>query len=129
MLVHSTLSQRSLKLSSFHFILFSLFFSMAKISTTLSSSSLVCSSASFILLITSTGCCFFFFQLLYSSTLLRISYNFSICASILFLSYWIIFMIITLNSFFGRLPIFTSLSCYSSGVPLSAAYPWPSHFA
>ena len=117
LLVHSTLFQRSLKLSSFHFILSSLFFSMAMISTTLSSSSLVCSSASFILLIPSAVLfvCLFFTSVIVFNSLLRISYNFSICASILFLSYWIIFMIVTLNSFFSRLPISTSL-CYSSGV-------------
>ena len=50
MLVHSMLSLRSLRLS-FIFILFSLFFSRAVISTILSSSSLNHSLASFILLV------------------------------------------------------------------------------
>ena len=44
------------------------------------------------------------------------------CASILFLSSWIIFMIITLNSFSGRLPIYTSLTCSSGG--LSCSFVW-----
>ena len=51
MLVHFTLSQRSLKLSSFLLIIFPLFFFMVVISTTLSSSSFIFSSASFILLL------------------------------------------------------------------------------
>ena len=51
MLLCLMLSQRSLKLSSFLFILFSLFRSAAVISTHLSSSSLIRSSASFILLL------------------------------------------------------------------------------
>ena len=46
MLVHLMLSQRSLRLSSFLFILFSLFCSMAVISTILSYRSLIHSSAS-----------------------------------------------------------------------------------
>ena len=55
MLVCLVLSQRSLRLSSILFILFSLFCSSALISTLLSSSSLICSSASvFLLLIPSS---------------------------------------------------------------------------
>jgi len=46
----------------------------------------------------------------------------SICASILFLRSWIIFTIITLNCFSGRLPISISLIC-SSGV-LSCSFIW-----
>ena len=49
-----------------------------------------------------------------SNSLLNISCIFSVCASILLLRSWIIFTIITLNSFSSRLPISTSLSC--SGV-------------
>ena len=130
MLVHSTLSQRSLKLSSFHFILFSLFFSMAMISTTLSSSSLVCFSASFILLIPSTV--FFFFSpvIVFFNSLLRISYNFLICASILSLSSWIIFIIITLNSFSSKLPISTSLVVLGFYlIPSSGTYPSAGSFS
>ena len=51
MLVHLILSQRSLRLSSVLFILFTLFCSSEVISTILSSSSLICSSASDILLL------------------------------------------------------------------------------
>ena len=109
MLVHLMLSQRSLRLSSFLYIPFSLFCSAAVISTILSSGSLVHSSVSVILLLIPssvffisvivlfTSVCFFFS---YSrSSLLNISCNFSICASILFPRTWIIFSIITLNSF------------------------------
>ena len=51
MLVHFTLCQRSLRLSSVLFILLTLFCSAEVISTILSSSSLICSSASDILLL------------------------------------------------------------------------------
>ena len=51
MLGHLTLSQRSLRLSSFLFILFSFFLSASFISTILSSTSLILSSASVILLL------------------------------------------------------------------------------
>ena len=59
---------------------------------------------------------YFSFQLLCCSSLfvcssrsvLNISCIFSIHASILFLRFWIIFTIITLNSFSGRLPISSS---------------------
>ena len=51
MLFHLMLSQKSLRLSSILFILFSLFCSLAVISTILSYSSLICSSASVILLL------------------------------------------------------------------------------
>ena len=62
---------------------------------------------------------YFSFQLLHclslffksSSSLLNISCIFSVCASILFLRFCIIFIIITLNSFSGRLPISSSFSC------------------
>jgi len=51
MLGHLTLSQRSLRLSSFLFILFSFFLSASFISTSLSSTSLILSSTSIILLL------------------------------------------------------------------------------
>ena len=57
MLVCLVLSQRSLRLSSILFIVFSLFCSLAVISTILSSSSLICSSA---LVIRSFHCIFHF---------------------------------------------------------------------
>ena len=52
--------------------------------------------------------CFFF---RFSIRLLYISFIFSICAIILFLRYWVIFTVITLNYFSGRLPICSSFSC------------------
>ena len=106
--------------SSFLFILFSLFYSTAVISTIISSRSHFHSSASVILLLI-PGSVFFILVvvllisvcLFFSSSrsLLNTSYIFSICASILFLRSWIIFTIIVLKSFSGRLPIFSSFSC------------------
>ena len=105
-------------------ILFSLFCSVAVISTTLSSSSLIHSSASVILpLILSSVffnsvivlfiyVCFFFKS---STSFLNISCISSVCAFILFPRFSIIFIIITLNSFSGRLPISSSFS-YSCGL-------------
>ena len=58
MLVRLMLSQRSLRLSSFLFILFSIFCSVAVISTILSSRSFICSSASVILLLIPSGVLF-----------------------------------------------------------------------
>ena len=55
----------------------------------------------------------------YSWSLLNISCIFLIHASILFLRYWIIFTIITLNSFSDRLPIFSSFSCSCRFLPSS----------
>ena len=69
MLVHLMLSQRSLRLFSFLFILFSLFCSMAVISTVLPSRSLIHSSASVILLFCYSLLVHFSFQLLYCSSL------------------------------------------------------------
>ena len=57
-----------------------------------------------------------------SGSLLNTSYIFYVCASIFFPRSWIIIAIITLNSFSGNLPIFTSLSC-SSGI-LSCSFFW-----
>ena len=57
-------SQRSLQLSSLLFILFSLFWSVAVISTTLSSSTVINSSASLILLSTPSSVFFFFLAIL-----------------------------------------------------------------
>ena len=56
MLGHFTLSQRSLRLSSFLFILFPFFLSASFISTSPSSTSLILSSASVILLLVSSKC-------------------------------------------------------------------------
>ena len=120
MLVSLMLSQRSLRPSSFLFILFSLFFPMAVIST-LSSTSLIFLLSVILLLICYSVLLFFisyielfiFICLFFksSSSLLNISHNSRISASILFLRSWIILTIITLNSFSGRLPITFSFSC------------------
>ena len=67
MLEHLTLSQRSLRLSSFILILFSIFLSDSFISSILSSTSLILSSASVILLLVSSRVFFFLSHLLYCS--------------------------------------------------------------
>ena len=109
MLVHLMLSQRSLRLSSILFLLFSLFYSEVVISTILSSRSLIRSSASVILalipsreFLISFIVLFIIVCLLFTSSrsLLNVSYIFSI----LFPRFRIIFTIITLKSFSGRLP-------------------------
>ena len=110
-------SQRSLKLSSFHFFFLYSSCSMAVIFTFMSPGSLILSSASFYF---SSQCIFhfgycsslIFFK--FSSSLLNIYFIFSVCAFILFLRSSIIFTIITLNSFSGRLSVFPSLSCSSA---------------
>ena len=55
--------------------------------------------------------------------MLKIFCNFSIYASILFSRSWIIFAIITLNSFSSRLSMSTLLSC-SSGVLSRCSFTW-----
>ena len=117
-------------LISFH-ILFSLFCSIAVISTILSPSSLIHSASLFCI---DSFCVFFtpvivlficvclFFKS--PSSLLNIYCNILVCTSILFPRSWIIFIIITLNSFSCRLPISSSFSC-SCGfylIPSSDAY-------
>ena len=101
MLVHLMLSQRSLRLSSFLFILFSIFCLVEVVSTILSSSSFIYSSASVILLLIPSNILFisvcFFFS--YSKSLVNISCIFSIFASILFQRSWIIFTIIIMDYF------------------------------
>ena len=122
------LSQRSLRLSSFLFILFSLFCSAAVVSTTLYFSSFIHSSASvFLLVILSSAFinfsyCLISVCLFFNSyrSLLTITCVILICASILFLRSCIIFTIITLNTFSGRLPVSTSCC---SGI-LSCTFIW-----
>ena len=113
------LSQRSLRLSSILFLLFSFFCSMVVISTILSSRPLICYSASVILLLfpfrefwISFIVLFIIICLLFNSSrfLLNVSYIFFI----LLPRFWIIFTIIILNSFSGRLPI-SSSSVWSDG--------------
>ena len=116
------LSQRSLKPSSFLFILLSFVYLAAVISTTLSSSMLISSSVSFSLLLIPSRIFFtsvivFFISVWMSFIFFNFSLkkNFSLCASIFLLGSLIIFIITTLNSFSGRLPISTLVS-YSYGV-------------
>ena len=109
----------------------SFFLSASFISTVLSSSSLILSSVSVILLVP--------FRVLLisvlidyfisSRSLLNISCIFSIlvsrlfiCNSILFLRFWIIFTIIILNYFSGRLPISSSFVWF--GGHLSCSFTW-----
>ena len=122
------LSQRSLRLFLFLCILFSLFCSMTVISTILSASSLIHSSLclsysaidSFYYIFHFSYCivhhCLFFSS---SRSLLNISCIFSICASILFPRYQVIFTIISLNSFSGRLSISSLFSQSCRFVPCS----------
>ena len=124
-----TLSQRFLKLSSFLFCLF--FFILFHGSDfQYSFSSLIHSPASFILMLIPSSLFFIsvivFFNYLwlffiFSNYLLKTYCNFLRYAWILFPGSWIIFMIITLNSLLGRLPISMSLSFY--GV-LSCSFIW-----
>ena len=116
-------------LISFHSFFFILF--RAVNSTILSSRSLIHSSASVILLLIPSSVFFISIIVLFisvhlffnsSRSLLNISCIFSIFASILFPRSWIIFIIIILNSFSGRLPISTSFSCFS--LVLSCYFIW-----
>ena len=116
------LSQRSLKLSSFLFTLYSVFCSAVVISTILSSSSLIHSSGSVILLLIPSSVFSISVIVLlithnehidfcvpqFSGSLLNISCIFWTCASLLFLTAWIIFTIITLNIFSGRVILSSS---------------------
>ena len=106
MFVHLVLSQRSLRLSSVLFILFTLFCSSEVVSTMLSSSSLIRSSASdFLLLIHSR--LFLNSVIMLSLCVYSLILLFVIDSYILF-SRFLIFTIIILNSFSGSLPISTS---------------------
>ena len=117
-------------LGSFHWF-FSIFFPVAVIFTTLSSTSLIHSSASIILLFIPSSVFLFSDTVIFilvcllfksSGSLLNISYNFSICVSILFQISCIIITIIILNSFSGKLLIFSSFSW--SFVFLSCSFVW-----
>ena len=126
-MVHLMLFQRSPVL----FILFSLFCSAVVISTIVSSRSLICFSASVFLLIPSREFLISFIVLfitvclLFSScrSFLNVSYrsllNVSCIFSILFPRVWIIFTIITLNSFSGRLPISSPVVSSGGFLPCS----------
>ena len=126
------MSQRSLRLSSFLFILFSIFCSAAVMSTILSSRSLIRSSASVVLLSIPSSALFTSVCLFFSSC--RSLVNISCIFSIVFLRSWIIFTIIILNSFSESLPISTLLSCFSrlsdhwqGNTMLSSLWLWPVH--
>ena len=104
-------------LNSFHSFFFILL--LGSFSTILSSSSLIHSSDSVILLLIPSSVFFISVVMLFisvclffssSRSLLNISCIFSFCASILFQRFCILFTIITLNSFSGRLPISSSFS-------------------
>ena len=119
MLVH-LMFQRSLRLSSILFILYSLFCSVVVISTILSSRSLIRSSASVILLLIPSRvnfhyCVVHHYLFCSSRSLINISFIFSI----LFPRFWIIFIIITLNYFSGRLPISSSFISSCGFLPCS----------
>ena len=94
------------------------------ISSIPSSRSFICPSASVILLSIPSSVLFISVCLFFSSSrsLVNICCIFSIFASILFPRSWIIFSIIILNSFPGKLPISTSFSCFS-GI-LSCPFIW-----
>ena len=119
--VHLILSQRSLRLSSVLFNLFTLFCTSEVISTILSSSSLIHSSASYILLLIpsrvfliSVIVLFVSVYLFFNSSrsLLIDSYIFSILLS----RFLIVFTIIILNSFLGicLFPLHYLDLCFSS---------------
>ena len=107
MLVRFTLSQSSLRLSSFVFNLFSLFCSESVISTHLSSTLLIHSSACCILLLAASSEFFYFsycilhlFLLKFYISLVSVSCKLSIFASSLFPMSCIIFSINSLKSLF-----------------------------
>ena len=105
---HLMLFQRSLKLLYIYFFLFSLFYFMAMISTTLPAHwsilllHLFCYwfLLVFFISVTLFNSIWLFFT--FSNSLLKTSCNFLLCASILLLKLWLIFMIVTLNFFLGR---------------------------
>ena len=107
-----TLSQRSLRLSSFN----SFFLSASFISTILSSTSFILYSASVIVLLVPSRVLFdlsycvihYWLFLISSRSLLNISWIFSILVSNLFIKIWIIFTITILNSSSGGFPISSS---------------------
>ena len=113
MLVHLILSQRSVRLSSVVFILFTLFCPSEVISTILSSSSLIHSSVSDSLLVISSRVFLISVIVLFASMCLFFNSYRSLLIdscifSMLFSRFLIIFTIIILNSFSGSLPISSS---------------------
>ena len=135
--VHLTLSQRSLKRSSFLLIHFSFSLFVSFIPTILSYTSLILSSASLILLLVPSRVFFISFIVLFITywlffiscrSLLNLSCIFSILVSRLFIydsilisRFWIIFTIIVQNSLSGRFPISSSFVWF--GRHLSCSFP------
>ena len=119
MLMHLMLSHRSLRLSSFFFFLNS-FFCILFCGIDLHHCALqviYLFFASVILLLIPSSVLFSLWFLFFSSS--RSLICISCISSIVFLRPWIIFTVIILNSFSGRLPISTSFSCFLRGFVLS----------
>ena len=108
--VHLMFSQKSLRLSSFHFILFSLFYSTAVISTTLSSSSRIHSSASVILLLIPSSVLFILVVVLFNS----------ICS--LYLRRRILRIFSYLSCIFSGLPFFSKILNHISIITLNFVF-------
>ena len=115
-LMHLILSQSSLKLSSFLFILFSFVFFILFHSCEFHHSVFQLTYPFFCLIDFAIDSFYCIFHLLHlplclffisSGSSLNISCIFLVCASILFPRFWILFTVITLNSFSGRLSIST----------------------
>ena len=113
MLVHLMLSQTSVRLASFLFILFSIFCSVAVIPTFLSSRSFICSSASVILLLTLSSV---LFTSVYSLVFLKKVIIAQSCPSLC-----------TPLTIASRTPLFRGFSRqeYSSGLPFPPARDLP----
>ena len=116
MLVHLILSQSSLRLTSFLFILF-----LCSVLRQCFPPFCPPSHLPILLLLIPSSVLFISFCLFFSSSrsLVNMSCIFSIFASILFPRSWIFFTVIILNSFSGRLPISTLFSCFFWNLTLS----------
>ena len=114
----SVVPKVSLAVFFFFFFFYFIFCSVAVICTVLSSSSFIHSSASVILLLIPSGTLFISvcWFLNSSRSLVNVSCH-------LLLGSWIIFTIIILKSFSGRVPISTLFNCFFSGV-LSCYFIW-----
>ena len=107
MLVCLVLFQKSLKLSSFFILHYSIprqSFPPLFSQLTYPFFCLIYSIIDSIVLISIIVFTLLFF--IFSNSLLKFPLNFLLCSSILFLHSWIIFIFITLNYFLGRLPIY-----------------------
>ena len=131
LLVHLICPRGFIDCLHFFSLFFSLFCSVALISTILSSGSLIRSSVSVTLLLIPSSIFIFYFSyyivhfclfFISSSSLLNISCIFSICAFIIFLRSWIIFTIITLNLVDCLSPLHLAVLFVSYLVPSSGTY-------